>query len=398
MKLYFGILLILVVTTGVIGQGNQDMTFDNSRYIYFENNSGQNDGVSIGRYGGNALRIKYKLGPIVFDALDDKPFQITNSASQTKILFHPDGDSYLNGGNVGIGTSPEVKLHIKDGAVDVASSNNFDSNLMIQATSSSRSMLEGASLGFAVPANTDGGNSWQQGRIIVTPDNETNARAEGRMLLQTRYLNSGSWQWRDNLVLRSNGRVGVGVKAPESMLHVAGAGSSSSGLKLSNGNNAQFNMYMVDNSGTSDVILTRVGTGGAEMRMLPNGDVVLAEKGGVSVGTRDLPSGYKLSVDGKAIMEEVKVELSGSWPDYVFSPGYQLRSLEETKAFIDQNHRLPNMPSAKEVAEEGISLGEMNAKLLEKIEELTLLLIEERKSRLAREEELTKRIEELEKQ
>ena len=98
--------------------------------------------------------------------------------------------------------------------------------------------------------------------------------------------------------------------------------------------------------------------------------------GRVGINTTSIPSGYTLAVDGKAIMEEVKVKTSGSWPDYVFSEGYFLESLRKTESYIKENQHLPGIPSAQEVKEEGISLGEMNAKLLEKIEELTLHLIQ----------------------
>ncbi|VXD14803.1 hypothetical protein [Marinoscillum sp. 108] len=93
----------------------------------------------------------------------------------------------------------------------------------------------------------------------------------------------------------------------------------------------------------------------------------------VGIGT-STPS-EELEVNGTIRSKEVKVE-AAPWPDYVFSADYSLKSLEETEVFIKENNRLPDMPSAKEVAENGIALGEMNAKLLEKIEELTLHLIE----------------------
>ncbi len=99
-------------------------------------------------------------------------------------------------------------------------------------------------------------------------------------------------------------------------------------------------------------------------------------KGRLAVKGTDIPAGYDFAVDGKAIMEEVKVKMSGSWPDYVFAPEYELKSLKETESFITENHHLPNMPSAEEVAENGISLGEMNRLLVEKVEELTLYLLE----------------------
>jgi len=73
----------------------------------------------------------------------------------------------------------------------------------------------------------------------------------------------------------------------------------------------------------------------------------------------------------------VVVTTDNPWPDYVFSSGYKLNPLQEVKSFINQNKHLPNIPSAQEVKENGISLGEMNAKLLEKVEELTLHLIKQ---------------------
>ncbi|MEQ8580620.1 MAG: hypothetical protein RIC30_21735 [Marinoscillum sp.] len=103
--------------------------------------------------------------------------------------------------------------------------------------------------------------------------------------------------------------------------------------------------------------------------------MVLLDNGGVGIGTETVPTNYHLAVAGKAIMEEVKVEAS-PWPDYVFNEDYNLPSLQETSEFIKVNKHLPGIPSAAEVAENGILLGEMNAKLLEKIEELTLYQIE----------------------
>lgn len=87
---------------------------------------------------------------------------------------------------------------------------------------------------------------------------------------------------------------------------------------------------------------------------------------------------YKLEVDGTVKTKEVNITLAG-WPDYVFKPGYYLRSLSEVEAYIFNNGHLPNIPSEKEVLENGLSLGEINVKLLEKIEELTLYLLQQDK-------------------
>ncbi|MBR3413672.1 MAG: hypothetical protein IKG81_13410, partial [Bacteroidales bacterium] len=83
----------------------------------------------------------------------------------------------------------------------------------------------------------------------------------------------------------------------------------------------------------------------------------------------------KLSADGLLMAKEVKVTLTG-WPDYVFGDGYKLLSLEETERYIRDNGHLPDVPSAAEVEDEGLSLGEMNKVLMQKVEELTLHVIE----------------------
>jgi hypothetical protein len=101
--------------------------------------------------------------------------------------------------------------------------------------------------------------------------------------------------------------------------------------------------------------------------------IFLNEIGNVGVGT-PTPT-EKLSVKGKIRAQEIKVEAT-NWPDYVFAKGYRLPSLRETEQHIKDNGHLPGIPSAEEVKANGVDLGEMNAKLLKKIEELTLHLIE----------------------
>lgn len=103
----------------------------------------------------------------------------------------------------------------------------------------------------------------------------------------------------------------------------------------------------------------------------------ITEAGNVGIGTTDT-KGYRLAVNGKIRAQEIKVEVS-PWPDYVFTKEYLLPSLQETERYIKEKGHLSGIPSAKEVEAEGINLGEMNTKLLQKIEELTLHLIEKDK-------------------
>jgi hypothetical protein len=86
---------------------------------------------------------------------------------------------------------------------------------------------------------------------------------------------------------------------------------------------------------------------------------------------------YSLYVSRGILAERVKVAIhtTTDWSDKVFTKDHKLMSLSELKSFINENGHLPNIPSAEEVVKSGIDLGEMDAKLLEKIEELTLHVI-----------------------
>ena len=119
----------------------------------------------------------------------------------------------------------------------------------------------------------------------------------------------------------------------------------------------------------------------AKMDILANGRV--------GIGTAS-PQ-YLLSVKGTVGAEEFIVTNSG-WSDYVFRPGYRLRPLSEVGAYIQANHHLPDIPSEAEVKEKGVSMGEMQSKLLGKVEELTLHMIQQEKEN----QELRQRIARLE--
>lgn len=101
-------------------------------------------------------------------------------------------------------------------------------------------------------------------------------------------------------------------------------------------------------------------------------------------------SGYRLFVTGGILADEVRVNLSsgGTWADYVFHKDYDLKPIAEVEQFIADNGHLPNVPSAQQVKEDGIALGEMAKIQQEKIEELTLYIIALNKKLEAQEQKM----------
>jgi hypothetical protein len=110
--------------------------------------------------------------------------------------------------------------------------------------------------------------------------------------------------------------------------------------------------------------------------------VRITNAGYVGIGTT-MPN-YPLSVNG--VIQAKEIIVNTGWSDYVFDASYRLAPLTEVAAYVDANHHLPGIPSSSEVAEKGIGVGEIESKLLAKIEELTLHMIEaDRENRALRE-------------
>jgi hypothetical protein len=107
------------------------------------------------------------------------------------------------------------------------------------------------------------------------------------------------------------------------------------------------------------------------------GNSVWDASGNVGIGTTS-PGSYLLAVEGTMGARKIQVKQT-SWADFVFKPDYQLPTLQELENYINTNQHLPGIPSEAEVQKNGIDVGEMNKKLLQKVEELTLYLIRQQK-------------------
>ncbi len=107
--------------------------------------------------------------------------------------------------------------------------------------------------------------------------------------------------------------------------------------------------------------------------------MTMLENGNIGIGTplNENPNNYKLAVNGTIGSKEVIIENNSlTWPDYVFSQDYLPMTIYDLQEYIKLNQHLPDVPSATETDQYGISIGEMNCILLKKIEEMTLYIID----------------------
>jgi len=204
------------------------------------------------------------------------------------------------------------------------------------------------------------------------------------------FMASGQWIVNGSNIYNNNaGNIGIGTTNPETKLHVNGVIKSTI-LDLSENSTTigYFGRGLPTTGGwnqTPDALALTymkrdfVIGGWSKSTAAWKGAAfyINSDDGNVGIGT--VTPREKLSVNGKIRAHEIKVE-TANWPDYVFAKEYQLPSLQETEKYIQDKGHLPGIPSAEEVKTNGIDLGEINTKLLKKIEELTLHLIEKDKN------------------
>lgn len=167
------------------------------------------------------------------------------------------------------------------------------------------------------------------------------------------------------MILSTAGHLGIGTSFPMQKFVVSNNGAEG------------FEVYLNQHDGDVGLQAYNRSTSN-HVKMRLDASNFAFNYGNVGIGVADT-RGYKLAVGGAMIAESVMVKLQGSWPDFVFLPGYSLPNLLDVEKYIREKGHLPGIPSALEVKNEGINLGEMNAKLLKQIEELTLHLIEKDK-------------------
>ncbi len=161
--------------------------------------------------------------------------------------------------------------------------------------------------------------------------------------------------------------IGIGTTSPTTKLHIVGDDNNGSNatLKLQSGGQTM----LLDGNEID-------GLTGLSLNHNNNENVMIATGGG-NVGIGTTTPNNKLDVLGKIRAEEIIV--STGWSDFVFENDYELRSLSDVESFIKENGHLPEIPSAADVEKNGVMVGQVESKLLMKIEELTLYIIEQNK-------------------
>ncbi len=151
-------------------------------------------------------------------------------------------------------------------------------------------------------------------------------------------------------------------------------------------------LFSIPTTGTADprkIVFTREDA--TLMEIFSSGQVKIGNAPIRDITNTPITS-FKLFVAGGILTEQLKVALStkADWADYVFDKTYKLPSLSYVEKFVNTNHHLPNIPSAQQLVTEGVNIVQMQSKMLEKIEELTLYVIELNKKNKALELEMKK--------
>ena len=288
-------------------------------------------------------------------------------------------------GNVGVGTvSPTLKMHLYE---ENTTSRTSITDLLALESSHTELGFNGFGTGIAFYGRTyQNPTKRVQSRIASIQRGHSTNDFGNALVFETIETSSGNAAPLERMRIEYNGNVGIGTSTPTYSLDVEGGAGATARFK----GNGQSTISL--NDGTNDNYI--VGLAG-DISFRPSGTQIMNLKDdGVAIGTTD-PGTYKLAVEGKIGARSVKVT-QANWADYVFAPSYELMPLSEVENFISQNQHLPNVPSAKEVEENGFVLEQMDAKLMEKIEELTLYMIDQEKRLKEQEQQLQAQREEIE--
>jgi hypothetical protein len=261
----------------------------------------------------------------------------------------------LPNGNVGIGTTnPE-------------NNNGWNRVLNIYGTSHSKITTSSSNVNTGIWSHNSGYYGAPAGGILGTYSNHPISFITNKSTKMT---------------ITPSGNVGIGTTNPENnngwnrVLNVYGTSHSKITTSSSNVNTGIWSHNSGYYGAPAGGILGTYSNHPISFITNKSTKMTITPSGNVGIGTTN-PGSWQLAVNGKIRAKEIKVETG--WSDFVFENDYLLPTLTEVETHIKKKGHLKDIPSAKEVAKNGILLGEMDSKLLQKIEELTLYTIAQQK-------------------
>ncbi|CAM4113238.1 hypothetical protein SAMN06265348_103292 [Pedobacter westerhofensis] len=303
-------------------------------------------------------------------------------------IFTPGGtiQGASDNGNIGIGTSsPIASLHLRTPT----------GNLLLENSGIEGALMTIHSGRFNRPALTAfkqaGTEYWNSGILYDESGNQKYSIGTSQALSSAKFT------------VQANGNIGFGTNSPLERLQIGDAlnvenlkisipgtynfeqvklgqyGNGAGGLEFINhaGNTDSYGVRLLSNTdnGINGLQIQTANPSVSSQNLNYVTRMVVNTSGNVGIGT--ITPGYKLDVIGSVRAREIRVDMSGA--DFVFENDYKPIPLKDLETFIKERKHLPDIDSAKEMMEKGSNIGELNTKLLQKIEEMTLYIIDQNK-------------------